>query len=69
MALSQDFLEICQNDLNISNSIKIHSPGERSTVAFLLFGSGKIICIGKRSIDDAEKAFARTDKRLKNLNE
>ncbi len=36
-------------------------------VTFLLFGSGKIICTGGRSIRDVEKAVAKLDKRLKQL--
>ncbi len=37
-------------------------------VTFLLFGSGKVICTGGRSIKDVERAVAKVDKRLKNLN-
>jgi transcription initiation factor TFIID TATA-box-binding protein len=37
-------------------------------VTFLLFGSGKIICTGGRSIADVKRAVAKIDKRLKNLN-
>jgi transcription initiation factor TFIID TATA-box-binding protein len=37
-------------------------------VTFLLFGSGKIICTGGRSIEDVKRAVAKIDKRLKNLN-
>ncbi|MEM5778191.1 MAG: TATA-box-binding protein [Candidatus Aenigmatarchaeota archaeon] len=37
-------------------------------VTFLLFGSGKIICTGGRSIEDVKRAIAKADKRLKNLN-
>jgi len=36
-------------------------------VTFLLFGSGKIICTGGRSIEDVKRAVARADKRLRNL--
>jgi transcription initiation factor TFIID TATA-box-binding protein len=36
-------------------------------VTFLLFGSGKIICTGGRSIEDVKRAVAKIDKRLKNL--
>ena len=36
-------------------------------VTFLLFGSGKIICTGGRSIKDVERAVAKLDKRLKKL--
>ena len=36
-------------------------------VTFLLFGSGKIICTGGRSIADVKKAIAKLDKRLKRL--
>ncbi|MFQ6010072.1 MAG: TATA-box-binding protein [Candidatus Aenigmatarchaeota archaeon] len=36
-------------------------------VTFLLFGSGKIICTGGRSIKDVERAVAKLDKRLKRL--
>lgn len=36
-------------------------------VTFLLFGSGKIICTGGRSIKDVERAVAKLDKRLRNL--
>jgi transcription initiation factor TFIID TATA-box-binding protein len=34
-------------------------------VTFLLFGSGKIICTGSRSIQDVKKAVTRADKKLK----
>lgn len=37
-------------------------------VTFLLFGSGKIICTGGRSIEDVKRAVAKIDKRLKKLN-
>ncbi|MBI4015856.1 MAG: TATA-box-binding protein [Candidatus Aenigmarchaeota archaeon] len=37
-------------------------------VTFLLFGSGKVICTGGRSIADVERAVVKVDKRLKNLN-
>jgi transcription initiation factor TFIID TATA-box-binding protein len=37
-------------------------------VTFLLFGSGKVICTGGRSIEDVKRAVAKIDKRLKNLN-
>jgi len=37
-------------------------------VTFLLFGSGKIICTGGRSIADVKRAVAKADKRLRNLN-
>jgi len=36
-----------------------------SRVTFLLFGSGKIICTGGRSIQDVKKAVAKADKKLK----
>jgi transcription initiation factor TFIID TATA-box-binding protein len=36
-------------------------------VTFLLFGSGKIICTGGRSIRDVERAVEKLDKRLKHL--
>jgi transcription initiation factor TFIID TATA-box-binding protein len=36
-------------------------------VTFLLFGSGKIICTGGRSIEDVKKAVSKIDRRLKNL--
>lgn len=36
-------------------------------VTFLLFGSGKVICTGGRSIADVERAVAKVDKRLKQL--
>ena len=36
-------------------------------VTFLLFGSGKIICTGGRSIKDVERAIAKLDKRVKQL--
>jgi transcription initiation factor TFIID TATA-box-binding protein len=36
-------------------------------VTFLLFGSGKIICTGGRSIADVRRAVARLDKRLRAL--
>ena len=37
-------------------------------VTFLLFGSGKIICTGGRSIADVKRAVAKADKRLRKLN-
>ena len=37
-------------------------------VTFLLFGSGKVICTGGRSIADVKRAVVKVDKRLKNLN-
>lgn len=36
-------------------------------VTFLLFGSGKIICTGGRSIADVKRAVAKADKRLRRL--
>jgi len=36
-------------------------------VTFLLFGSGKIICTGGRSIADVKRAVAKIDKRLRKL--
>jgi len=36
-------------------------------VTFLLFGSGKVICTGGRSIADVERAVAKVDKRLRQL--
>jgi len=36
-------------------------------VTFLLFGSGKIICTGGRSIQDVKRVVAKADKKLKNL--
>ncbi len=36
-------------------------------VTFLLFGSGKIICTGGRSIADVKRAVAKIDIRLKKL--
>jgi len=36
-------------------------------VTFLLFGSGKIICTGGRSIADVKKAVEKIDKRLRDL--
>ena len=36
-------------------------------VTFLLFGSGKVICTGGRSIADVKRAVAKADKRLRNL--
>ncbi len=36
-------------------------------VTFLLFGSGKIICTGGRSIKDVERAIAKLDKRVKQI--
>ena len=35
--------------------------------AFLLFGSGKIICTGGRSINDVRRAVSKADKKLKNI--
>ncbi|MFH1473589.1 MAG: TATA-box-binding protein [Candidatus Aenigmatarchaeota archaeon] len=36
-------------------------------VTFLLFGSGKIICTGGRSVADVKRAVAKADKRLRRL--
>jgi len=36
-------------------------------VTFLLFGSGKIICTGGRSIKDVRRAVAKIDKRLRRV--
>jgi transcription initiation factor TFIID TATA-box-binding protein len=36
-------------------------------VTFLLFGSGKIICTGGRSINDVRKAVAKVDKKLRSV--
>ena len=36
-------------------------------VTFLLFGSGKIICTGGRSIQDVKRAVAKADKKLKSI--
>ncbi len=36
-------------------------------VAFLLFGSGKIVCTGGRSIADIRRAVEKLDKRLKKM--
>ena len=36
-------------------------------VTFLLFGSGKIICTGGRSIADVKRAVVKIDKRLRDL--
>ena len=36
-------------------------------VTFLLFGSGKIICTGGRSIADVKRSVAKADKRLRRL--
>jgi transcription initiation factor TFIID TATA-box-binding protein len=36
-------------------------------VTFLLFGSGKVICTGGKTIEDVKRAVAKVDKRLKNL--
>jgi len=36
-------------------------------VTFLLFGSGKIICTGGRSIQDVKRAVAKADKKLRNI--
>ena len=36
-------------------------------VTFLLFGSGKIICTGGRSINDVRRAVAKIDKKLRTL--
>lgn len=36
-------------------------------VTFLLFGSGKIICTGGRSINDIRRAVVKIDKKLKGL--
>ncbi|UCG95261.1 MAG: TATA-box-binding protein [archaeon] len=36
-------------------------------VAFLLFGSGKIVCTGGRSVKDVEKAIKKLEKELKDI--
>ena len=36
-------------------------------VAFLLFGSGKVVCTGARKIDDVSVAVAKVSKKLKKL--
>ena len=36
-------------------------------VTFLLFGSGKVICTGGKTIEDVKRAVSKIDKRLKNL--
>ncbi|NIO44373.1 MAG: TATA-box-binding protein [Candidatus Aenigmarchaeota archaeon] len=36
-------------------------------VTFLLFGSGKIICTGGRSIQDVKRAVAKADKKLRKI--
>ena len=36
-------------------------------VTFLLFGSGKIICTGGRSINDVKRAVSKAGKKLKNI--
>jgi len=36
-------------------------------VAFLLFGSGKIVCTGGRSIADVKRAVEKLDKKLKDM--
>jgi transcription initiation factor TFIID TATA-box-binding protein len=36
-------------------------------VTFLLFGSGKVICTGGKTIADVKRAVSKVDKRLKNL--
>jgi transcription initiation factor TFIID TATA-box-binding protein len=36
-------------------------------VTFLLFGSGKIICTGGRSIEDIKRAVSKIDKKLKTV--
>jgi transcription initiation factor TFIID TATA-box-binding protein len=36
-------------------------------VTFLLFGSGKIICTGGRSINDVKRVVSKADKKLKNI--
>jgi len=36
-------------------------------VTFLLFGSGKIICTGGRTIEDVKRAVAKLDKKLRKL--
>ncbi len=37
-------------------------------VAFLLFGSGKIVCTGGRNVKDVEKAIDKLEKKLKSIN-
>jgi len=36
-------------------------------VTFLLFGSGKVICTGGKTIEDVKRAVSKVDKQLKNL--
>jgi transcription initiation factor TFIID TATA-box-binding protein len=36
-------------------------------VAFLLFGSGKIVCTGARSIEDVNVAVKKISKKLKEI--
>ncbi|MEM7821568.1 MAG: TATA-box-binding protein [Candidatus Aenigmatarchaeota archaeon] len=40
---------------------------EKPKVAFLLFGSGKIVCTGARSIEDVNSAIKRVSKKLKQI--
>ncbi|MBI2545098.1 MAG: TATA-box-binding protein [Candidatus Aenigmarchaeota archaeon] len=40
---------------------------ENPKVAFLLFGSGKIVCTGGRSIDDVKIAVVKLHKKLKSI--
>jgi transcription initiation factor TFIID TATA-box-binding protein len=40
---------------------------EDPKVAFLLFGSGKVVCTGGKSIKDVEFAIKKVEKKLKNL--
>jgi len=40
---------------------------DQPKVTFLLFGSGKVICTGARTIKDVERAIAKVSKRLKKL--
>jgi transcription initiation factor TFIID TATA-box-binding protein len=40
---------------------------EQPKVTFLLFGSGKVICTGARTIADVNRAVAKVSKRLKKL--
>jgi len=41
---------------------------EDPKVAFLLFGSGKIICTGARSIQDVNMAVRKVSNKLKQIN-
>ncbi|MCS7105843.1 MAG: hypothetical protein NZ942_00800 [Candidatus Aenigmarchaeota archaeon] len=40
---------------------------ENPKVAFLLFGSGKIVCTGARSVEDVKSAVKKVSRKLKEI--